>query len=118
MLTLGTFLIISLCVATAGAVIARLFQRADRRHLFVVYGSPRRLIGARIGVWLAGLLSSVLVWLALSLTLPSTIALGVFFGFEAVVLDICGQRVAYVTERPINAGSSAPVPSPDADMGR
>ncbi len=110
-LQLDAILMIALFVATSGLAISRIFERLDRSVLFTFTGKRSRLVLLRVAVFTSAALSSVGVCGILFLTLPSFAALAIFFAFEAIVLDICTQRVEYVREpEPVLARSSARTP--------
>ncbi len=66
-----------------------------RPYLLTVSGSRARLWAARALVWLSAVLVSAVTSLLLFSVLPLAIAMALFFGLEAVVLDICGQRIRF-----------------------
>ncbi|MGA7669293.1 MAG: hypothetical protein WBW04_02660 [Nitrolancea sp.] len=110
-LQLDAILMIALIVVTAGLAISRLFDRLDRSVLFTFTGGRSRLLVLRIAVFSLATLSSIGVCGILFLTLPSFVALAIFFAFEAIVLDICTQRVEFVREmEPVLARSAARTP--------
>lgn len=97
-LQLDAILFIALVVATVGLAIARVFARLDRSILITFTGSRGRLILIRLTLYFSAALASIGVCGMLFLILPGFIAMGTFFGFEAVVLDICSQRIEFVRE--------------------
>lgn len=92
---LNTILMVVLFVATAGFGMAQLFEQLKRPHLFTISGSRTRLMTARVGVWVLAILASLGIWSILFMMLPGFAALAIFFGFEAIMLDICTQRIQY-----------------------
>ncbi len=95
-LQLEAILIIALFVATSGLAVSRLFARLERPYLFSFSGSHVHLVVMRVAVYVLAAVSSVGVCVTLFLTLPNFAALAIFFAYEAIVLDICSQRVEYV----------------------
>ena len=95
-LRLDAILIIALFVATAGLAVTRLFIRLDRPYLFSFTGSRTRLVVLRGVVWVTASLSSVGVCGLLIMALPNFAALVIFFAVEAIMLDICSQRIEFV----------------------
>jgi len=93
---LDAILMIGLFVATSGFAIAQVFEQLKRPYLFTIFGSRTRLLAARGGVWSMAILVSVLAWSVLFAVLPGFTALALFFAFEAIVLDICSQRIQFV----------------------
>jgi hypothetical protein len=83
-------------VATSGLAISRLFARLERSFLFSFTGSRARLIGLRLAVYVTAALTSVGVCGILFLALPGFVAMATFFAFEAIILDVCSQRIEYV----------------------
>lgn len=94
-LSLNSLLIVVLCVATAGLGISRVFQWINRPYLLTVSGPPARLVAARALVWLSAAFVSLVSSVVLFSVLPLAIAMAIFFGLEAVMLDICGQRIHF-----------------------
>ncbi|MDI3339275.1 MAG: hypothetical protein QJR03_01960 [Sphaerobacter sp.] len=95
MLTATALLVIVLTVGAAGAGLAALLD-ARGAHLVTVSGAPSRLVLARVAIWSLALLVGVAAWFVVSWAMPSMVALGVFFGIEAGLLDICANRIAFV----------------------
>ncbi len=95
-LRLDAILIIALFVATSGLAITRLFIRLDRPYLFSFTGSRTRLVILRGVVWVTASLTSVGVCGLLLLALPDFAAVVIFFAFEAIMLDVCSQRIEFV----------------------
>ncbi len=107
-LNLDAILMIALFVVTSGLAMSRVFERLDRSVLFTFTGGRSRLLLLRIAVFTLATLSSVGIGGIVFMTLPSFAALAIFFAFEAIILDICTQRVEYVREpEPVLARSSA-----------
>ncbi len=105
----NAILIIALFVATTGLAMSRLFARLDRSFLFSFSGSRTRLLVLRAAVYISAALSSVGVCGILFLTLPSFAAMAIFFAFEAIMLDVCSQRIEYVRlPEPVLVRSTAP----------
>jgi hypothetical protein len=94
-LNLSSMLNIALCVATAGLAVARLFERLGRPYLLTISGTRTRLLGARVLVWSLVGFTSLVVWTILFAFVPLAIVLAIFFGLEAILLDICAQRVSF-----------------------
>ncbi|HVB63992.1 MAG TPA: hypothetical protein VNE17_04615 [Nitrolancea sp.] len=92
---LDAILMIVLFVATSGFAMSQLFERLDRSYLFTILGSRTRLLTARIGIWGVAIVASLAIWSILVVALPGFAALAIFFAFEAIVLDICTQRIQY-----------------------
>lgn len=108
-LQINAIVIIALFVATSGLAISRLFVRLDRSFLFSFSGNRTRLVVLRAVVYALAALSSIGVCGILFLTLPSFAAMAIFFAFEAIMLDICSQRIAYVPlPEPMLVRSAAP----------
>jgi hypothetical protein len=106
---LDAILIIALFVAASGLAITRLFITLDRPYLFSFTGSKGRLFALRAVVWVTAALSSVGVCGLLLMGLPDFPALVIFFAFEAIMLDICSQRIEFVRAvEPLAARSAAP----------
>lgn len=88
-------LMVVLFVAIAGFAMAQIFEQLNRPYLISFSGSRLRLMTARLAVWSMAILVSLGVGGALFAVLPELAALPIFFAFEAIVLDICTQRVQY-----------------------
>lgn len=97
-LQLDAILFIALVIATVGLAVTRVFAHLDRSVLITFTGSRGRLILIRLTLYFSAALASIGVCGMLFLILPGFIAMGTFFGFEAVVLDICSQRIEFVRE--------------------
>ena len=95
-LQMDVILIIALFVATSGLAITRLFIHLDRPYLFSFTGGRTRLRVLRMVVWVTAAFSSVGVCGLLLMVLPNFASLAIFFAFEAVMLDICSQRIEFV----------------------
>jgi hypothetical protein len=113
---LDAILMIVLFVVTSGFAMSQLFERLDRPYLFTIFGSRARLLIARIGVWCVAIVASLAIWSILFMALPGFAALAIFFAFEAILLDICTQRVQYehlpeVALCPVNSVSRQTVSS-------
>ncbi|MBX6341075.1 MAG: hypothetical protein IRY97_01345 [Thermomicrobiaceae bacterium] len=93
-------LVVGLSVVTCGLLLSRLLAGLRRPYLFSVTGTRPHLLAARAGIWLAVAAGSSLLWAALGALMPGTIALALFFGVEAVALDICSARIGYVELAP------------------
>jgi hypothetical protein len=107
-LRLDAILVIALFVAASGLAITRLFITLDRPYLFSFTGSKGRLFVLRTVVWVTAALSSIGVCGLLLMTLPDFPALVIFFAFEAIMLDICSQRIVFVRlDEPLAARSAA-----------
>ena len=106
---LDAILMIVLFVATSGFAMSQFFEHLHRPYLFTIFGSRTRLLTARIGVWCVAIVASLVIWSILYMALPGFAALAIFFAFEAIVLDICTQRVHYelVAEVVLSPASSA-----------
>lgn len=105
-LQLDAILMIALFVATAGLAISRLFVRLDRPYLFRFTGNRIRLFTLRFVMYVSAALASIGVCCILLVTLPLFPALAIFFAFEAIVLDICSQRIDYVRVSEISLARS------------
>lgn len=93
---IDTVLMVVLFVATAGFAMSQIFEQLKRPYLIAISGSRARLLIAQIAVWSMAILVSLAFGGILFVVLPGVAALPIFFAFEAVVLDICTQRVQYV----------------------
>ncbi len=109
-LQLDAILIIALFVATSGLAISRLFARLERPYLFSFSGSHGHLVVMRVAVYVLAAVSSVGVCVILFLTVPNFAAMAIFFAYEAIVLDICSQRIVYL-HRPETAPARSVVRS-------
>ncbi len=95
-LQLDAILIIALFVATAGIAVSRFFSNLDRPYLFTFSGSRIRLRVLKTVISVSAGLSSVGVCIILLVALPRDPALAIFFAFEAIMLDVCTQRIEYL----------------------
>ena len=106
---LDTILMVVLFVATSGFAMAQIFDHLERSYLFIISGSRTRLLAARVGVWGIAILVSLGIWGILFMVLPWFAALALFFGFEAIVLDVCTQRIQYQRLLEMEIGTASPV---------
>ncbi|HET7034150.1 MAG TPA: hypothetical protein VFI42_00560 [Thermomicrobiaceae bacterium] len=110
-LDLDVLLIIVLCVVTCGLAVSVLCDTLGRPYLVTVRGTRLRLAMARLLSWLGAAASGLLGWVVLIHLFPELLALAAFFGFEAVLLDVCAQRILYVP-------ASVPLPLPLRNRSR
>lgn len=95
-LSVGSLLVIALTVLSWGLILSVLFDRLGRSYLVTIGGGRACLRRARIIMWTIALLISIGAWFVLAPAMQSTVALALFFGLEAGVLDICVHRVRFV----------------------
>ncbi len=96
MITLESMVVYAFVIAATGTSIAHLFRNADSPYLITITGSRLELIFAGALVWSAAIGIGVATLLIVAALTSPMIALAVFFGVEAVALDICANRTRYV----------------------
>lgn len=94
-MNLETLMIVSVVVAAVGALSAKSFRRSSATHLFTVRGTRAQLVLAGGSIWVSAIAVGLLGLAVVSLIMPSTVAIALFFGIEAVALDICAHRIRY-----------------------
>lgn len=92
---IDTILMVVLFVVTSGFAMSQIFEQLKRPYLITFSGSRMRLLTARMAVWSMAILVSFGFGGILFVVLPGFAALPIFFAFEAIVLDLCTQRVQY-----------------------
>jgi len=92
---IDTVLMVVLFVVTSGFAMSQIFEQLKRPYLVMISGSRMRLVTARLAVWSMAILVSLGFGGILFVVLPGFASLPIFFAFEAVVLDLCTQRVQY-----------------------
>lgn len=92
---IDTVLMVVLFVVISGFAISQIFELLKRPYLITFAGSRMRLVIARMAVWSMAILVSLGVGGVLFVMLPGVAALPIFFAFEAIVLDLCTQRIQY-----------------------
>jgi hypothetical protein len=90
-----TLLIIATVVAATGTIWSQMLRGYGTPYLWTFQGGRLWLIACGALVWLSGIAVGLLAMAIAALFMPSTIALAIFFGIEAVALDICAHRVGY-----------------------
>jgi hypothetical protein len=96
MMTFEGMLIIGLVVAAAGIGIAQVFRNADSPFLITITGSRLELVVFGVLIWTSAIALGFASLLIVSALTSGLIGLAVFFGVEAVALDICAHRTRYV----------------------
>lgn len=88
--------IIVLVIAAVGAAVTHLFRNAESPYLITISGTKAELFVFGALVWLMGLGIGVAVLLIVSAIASPMVGVAIFFGVEAVALDICAHRTRYV----------------------
>lgn len=96
MMALETLLIIVLVIATSGTLIAQLSRYTSRPYLLTITGTRAELISAGVLIWLVAIGLGIAVLFLASALISSIVGLALFFGTEAVALDILTNRTRYV----------------------
>lgn len=110
-MNLETMLIISAVVAAVGALSAGSLRGTGSQYLITVSGTRAHLILVGGLIWVSAVAVGLLGLGLVSLVAPSVVAVALFFGFEAVALDICAHRVAYQrVDSPRSRHARIPVP--------
>jgi hypothetical protein len=94
-MTLETVLIITVVVAAFGTLSTQLFRGAGSGYLVTITGTRGQLIAAGALLWTAAIAVGLVSLLVISAFMSSIVALAIFFGIEAVALDICAHRTRY-----------------------
>jgi hypothetical protein len=98
MMSLEGIVIIALVVAAVGATVAHLFRGARSPYLITFTGSRAELIVYGVVMWLLAIGIGLAVLVIISLFASPMVGLAIFFGIEAVALDICANRAQYVRQ--------------------
>jgi hypothetical protein len=96
MMSLEGLITISLVIAVVGTTLTHLFRNAESPYLITVTGSRLSLVVYGLLTTAIALGVGVVVLLAVSAVTAPIIALALFFGIEAVALDICFHRTRYI----------------------
>jgi hypothetical protein len=96
MMSLEGMLVVALVIAAVGTAIAHVFRNASSPYLITITGTRMELIVSSGMMWTGAVALGVAALVAVSAVASPMIALAVFFGVEAVALDICAHRTRYV----------------------
>jgi hypothetical protein len=96
MMTLQSMLIVVLVIATTGIATAQIFRDANSPFLITITGSRRALVVCGAILWILAVALGILTLLIVSAVTSPMIGIALFFGVEAVLLDICANRTRYV----------------------
>ncbi len=95
-MSLEGIVIISLVVAAAGTALSHLFRNARSPYLVTLTGSRAELLISGAIMWATALGVGIAALLIVTTFASPLVALAIFFGIEAVALDICANRTRYV----------------------
>lgn len=96
MMTLQGMLTIALVIAAAGTAVTHVFRNADSPYLVTITGTRPELVMLGAALWATAVGLGAAVLLAGSALVSPMIGVALFFGVEAVALDICAHRTRYV----------------------
>jgi hypothetical protein len=96
MVTLQGMVVIVLVVAAVGTAIAHVFRNADSPYLITITGTRMELALFGALLWIVAFGLGIATLLIVSSLLSPMIGIALFFGVEAVALDICAHRTNYV----------------------
>jgi hypothetical protein len=94
-MTLETLLIITVVVAAFGTLSTQAFRQSGSPYLLTITGTRGQLIVAGALIWTAAIALGLITLLIVSVLMSSIVALAIFFGIEAVALDVCAHRTQY-----------------------
>lgn len=94
-MTLEALLIITVVVAAFGTLSTQLFRSTGSPFLLTISGTKGQLIVAGALIWIAAIAIGLLSLIVVSAFMSSMVALAIFFGIEAVALDLCANRTQY-----------------------
>ena len=97
-MSIGTLLLIATVVSAVATVWSQLLRSQTSPYLVTVYGGRGRLLAFGVLIWSGAVVLGVGTMGLLSFVIPGDIALALFFGVQAVALDICAYRVQYVRD--------------------
>lgn len=101
-MSLEGIIIIALVVAAFGTGVSQLFRNARSPYLVTLTGSRAELITYGAVMWMFAIGLGVGALLIVMSVASPLVALAIFFGVEAVALDICAHRTRYVrTDSPV-----------------
>lgn len=95
-LHLDALIVLGLVIATCGLGVSQLCGALGRPHLLVVRGTHSRLRHLRVASWGSALAGSLAGWYLLVHLLSGLLGLVTFFGLEAIVLELCAQRILFL----------------------
>jgi hypothetical protein len=95
-MALETLLIITVVVAAFGTLSTQLMRRSGSPYLVTITGTRGQLIVAGALIWTAAIAIGLATLLVVSAFMSSIVALAIFFGIEAIALDVCAHRTQYV----------------------
>jgi hypothetical protein len=96
MVTLQGIVLIVLVVAAVGAVMTHVFRDADSPYLITITGSRAELVLFGALLWVIAFGVGFATLLIVATLVSPLIGIALFFGVEAVALDICAHRTNYV----------------------
>lgn len=94
-MTLEALLIITVVVAAFGTLSTQLFRSTGSPFLLTIAGTRGQLIVAGAMIWTAAVAIGLVSLIVVSAFMSSMVALAIFFGIEAVALDLCANRTQY-----------------------
>jgi hypothetical protein len=94
-MTLETLLIITVVVAAIGTVSTQLFRGSSSPYLITLRGTKLQLIAAGALIWIGAVALGLVALFIVASFLSNVVAIALFFGVEAVALDICAHRIRY-----------------------
>lgn len=101
-MSLEGIVIIALVVTALGTALSQLFRNARSPYLVTLTGSRADLILFGAIMWLLAIALGVGALLIVMTVASPLVALAIFFGVEAIALDICAHRTRYVrTNSPV-----------------
>lgn len=96
MMSLEGMVVIALVIAAVGTAVTQLFRNAQSPYLITITGSRPVLILSGAMMWATAIGIGIAVLLLVSTIASPMIGIAIFFGVEAVTLDICAHRTRYV----------------------
>jgi hypothetical protein len=98
-MALETLIIITAVVAALGTVSAHYFRSSTSPYLLTVSGTRPQLIACGALIWGAAIAAGLVGLIIVSAVASGVVAVAIFFGIEAVALDICAHRIRYERTR-------------------
>jgi hypothetical protein len=94
-MTLETLMIITVVIAALAMLSTHLFRQAGSPYLLTITGTRAQLIVTGALIWVGAIAAGLVGLLIVSSIMSNVVAIAVFFGIEAVALDICAHRIKY-----------------------
>ncbi len=95
-MTIEAIVLITLVVGALGAITTQLFRHTASPYLITVTGTRGQIFTAGAMIWIGAIVLGLAAMFLLSAVASNLVGLAIFFGIEAVALDICANRTQYV----------------------